>query len=139
MALAGSFSEDRLPPAALRLCTLHLLDSSDSTEEVKVEASHHHLGDQQTSEWSGLVSLTTRTSQRCDVFVGVLWTRRCFQRIPGNFKGGTFTVEQPHEAMVFQPWHSPIVVYYGFCISLHLGLILRIGLKPVELSPLPGM
>ena len=109
VALGTRSRTDRLPPPAIQLRSLRVLDETDHTEETQVMASYHYRNDSRAVGWTGRRALLTRTSLSGVVTLGAAFRRRRFQAIPGgHFTAGRFTVDTPREAKCCQPWHDPI-------------------------------
>ena len=99
---------DHLPPPAIQLRSLRVLDASDHTEETQVVGSYCHRNDRRASGFRGCHSLFTRTTNSGIVTLGTMSKRRRFHAVPGcRFTAGRFTVDVPREAKCCQPWHDP--------------------------------
>ena len=111
VAIGTQTAGDTLPPPAIQLRSLRVLDTSDHTEETEIVARYHYRGDSRAVGWTGRRSILTRTSNSGIVSLGTTATkrRRRFRAISSvKFTAGRFTVDYPREAKCCQPWHDPL-------------------------------
>ena len=83
VAMGTQPAGDHLPPPAIQLRSLRVLDASDHTEETQVIGSYCHRNDRRASGFRGCHSLFTRTTNSGIVTLGTMSKRRRFHAVPG--------------------------------------------------------